>query len=66
MVCVLAGLPVQHSEYIETAMELLIQPVVNGVNELQADSQLVAISAAVSALCEAWSSNILAHKIRFR
>jgi len=60
------GLPVQHSEYIEAAMELLIQPVVSGVSELQTDAQLVAVSAVVSALCEAWSTNILAHKIRFR
>ena len=58
----------QHSEYIEAAMEAFVQPVVNAVNLqlLQADAQLVAVSAVLSALCEAWSSNILAHKIRFR
>jgi len=60
------GLPVQHSEYIESAMELLIQPVVSGVSLLQTDAQLVAMSAAITALCEAWSTNILTHKIRFR
>jgi len=59
---------VQHSEYIEAAMEAFVQPVVNAVNLqlLQADAQLVAVSAVLSALCEAWSSNILAQKIRFR
>jgi len=57
---------VQHSEYIESAIESLVEPTVNGVKQLQMDAQLVAMSAVVSALCEAWSSNILTHKIRFR
>ena len=56
----------QHSEYIESAIESLVEPTVNGVKQLQMDAQLVAMSAVVSALCEAWSSNILTHKIRFR
>jgi len=64
--CWLAGLPVQHSEYIELAMEMLVQPVVVAVNQLQTDAQLTALTAAVTSLCEAWSSNILTHKIRFR
>jgi len=65
-VWVLTGLPVQHSEYVESAMELLVQPIVAATDHLQTDAQLTALTTALSALCEAWSTNILSHKIRFR
>jgi len=62
-----SGVPVQHSEYVELAMDQLIQPVINAASRLlQSDAQLMTVSTAVTALCEAWSSNILARKIRFR
>jgi len=47
-------------------MELLIEPVITGVRRLHVEAQLIAVSAAVTSLCEAWSTNILQHKIRFR
>jgi len=47
-------------------MELLVQPVVVAVNQLDDDSQHSALTAVISAFCEAWSSNILTRKIRFR
>jgi len=63
---VFAGLPVQHSEYIESAMDLLVQPVVGGIHQLQRDAQLIVASTAVTALVDGWTSNVLARKIRFR
>ena len=47
-------------------MELLVEPVLRAVNQLHIDSQISAMTLAIAAFCEAWSSNILARKIRFR
>ena len=59
-------MPVQHSEYVESAVELLVEPVLRAVNQLHVDSQISAMTLAITAFCEAWSSSILARKIRFR
>ena len=47
-------------------MESLIQPVLTGMNWLTPDLQALALSTAVTALCEAWTTHILLQKIRFR
>jgi hypothetical protein len=59
------GFPIQHNDYIESAMETLIQPVLTSMNWLQMDGQVLALSTAVTAVCEAWTSYFLTQKVRF-
>lgn len=56
---------VVHSEYIEMAMDTLIDPVVSATERLRGGAQVGVISRAVTALCKAWMNCILKHKIRF-
>lgn len=56
----------QHLEYIERAVDSLLEPVVSGVSRLQPMARLDALSAALTSMCDAWTSNILTKKIRFR
>ena len=58
--------PIQNSDYIERAMEYLIQPVITATSRFKPESQLLALSTAISGLCEAWTTSILSQKIRFR
>lgn len=59
------ALPVQHLEYIERAVDSLLEPVVSGVSRLQSMARFDVLSAALTSMCDAWTSNILTKKIRF-
>jgi len=59
-------LPIQHLEYIERAVDSLLEPVVAGVNRLRPSAQLEALTTVITDICDAWTANILTKKIRFR
>jgi len=66
LVHVIAGVAVHHSEYVERAMEQLVEPIMSAVSRLDTDSQTTALNDVITALCDAWTTHILSRKIRFR
>ena len=45
---------------------MFLGPIVKSLWRLSPDNQFSVLSTAVTALCEAWTSNILKDRIRFR
>ena len=67
IVCVIiVADPVEVQQYVGDAVEMLLEPVINGVNKLAPTSQLSAVSMCVVAIGEAWCHVILQNKIKFR
>ncbi|GAB1599547.1 uncharacterized protein LOC115219716 isoform X2 [Argonauta hians] len=56
---------IEQQDYIEHALETILEPVVEGVSKLRVTSQLSVISMATVAMCEAWTDFILKEKIKF-
>ncbi|CAE1274418.1 unnamed protein product [Acanthosepion pharaonis] len=56
---------VEQQDYVEHALETILEPVLDGVSKLKVTSQLSVISMATVAMCEAWTDYILKEKIKF-
>ncbi|CAH1783759.1 unnamed protein product [Owenia fusiformis] len=58
-------LPTECNEYAQTAMDTLLEPIVEGAAKLRSTAQISIISITVTTICDMWMQQILKERLRF-